>query len=234
MLKIYEVGGCVRDALLGIQSKDIDFAVEAPCFSAMKEQFMGEGIRVFQENPEFLTIRARFPQSHINSGLVADFVLCRKERGFSNARHPDEVEPGTIWDDLARRDFTVNAMARCLESGKLLDPHNGQQDLNSSILHCVGNADARFTEDALRVLRALRFSITKKLHIHSSVWDALQNPNLPPLLVSVSTDRKREELSKMFRADTLGAFRLIAELPQPLQEAIFADTALWLKPTTEQ
>lgn len=233
-IRIFEVGGCVRDELLGVPSKDIDFAVEAPSFSAMKEHFQVQGFKVFLENPEFLTVRAKFPQSHPRAGLVADFVLCRQERGYSDARHPDEVEPGSIWDDLARRDFTVNAMARCVESGELLDPHGGQADLEARVLRCVGSAEERFSEDALRSLRALRFSITKGFQVHETVWAAFHDPALPGRLGAVSTERKREELAKAFRADTLATIRLVASLPAALQDAIFADAALWLKPTTAQ
>lgn len=230
----FEVGGCVRDALLGVQSKDIDFAVEAPSFQAMKEFFTAQGFQIFLETPEHQTLRAKFPKGHPNEGMVADFVLCRKESGYSDGRHPDEVQPGSIFDDLARRDFTVNAIARNLATGELLDPHNGQQDLADRVLRCVGSAKKQIAEDPLRALRAVRLSLTKGLRLHEDVVAALHDPELPGRLASVSTDRKREELAKAFKANTLAAFRLIASLPPALQEAIFADSALWLKPTTEQ
>lgn len=226
-MKLFQVGGCVRDELLGVPSKDIDFAVEAPSFMAMKEEMISRGFGVFQESPQFFTIRAKFPDSK----LVADFVMCRKESGFSNGRHPDQVEAGTIHDDLARRDFTVNAIAKCVESGELIDPHNGVQDLKDKQLRAVGKAQERFREDALRCLRALRFSITKELEIHPEVWRAFDLPELPSLLSSVSVERKREELGKAFAADSLRAMRLLMALPPALQEAIFADKSLWLKPT---
>jgi tRNA nucleotidyltransferase (CCA-adding enzyme) len=226
-MKLFEVGGCVRDELLGMPSKDIDFAVEAPSFMAMREEMIRRGFSIFQESPQFLTIRAKFP----NQRLVADFVLCRKESGFSNGRHPDHVEPGTIYDDLARRDFTINAIAKCVESGTIIDPHNGVQDLKNKQLRAVGNAQERFSEDALRCLRALRFSITKDLEIHPEVWRAFDLPELPSLLSSVSVERKREELGKAFAADSLRAMRLLMGLSPALQEAIFADGNLWLKPT---
>lgn len=125
MIRIFEVGGCVRDEILGVPSKDIDFAMEAPSFQAMKEYMEAENFKIFLETPEYFTIRAKFP----NSSLVADFVLCRKEFGYSNNRHPDLVEVGTIYDDLSRRDFTINAIAKSLDSGEFLDPHNGIDDL---------------------------------------------------------------------------------------------------------
>lgn len=226
-IKLFEVGGCVRDEILGVPSKDIDFAAEAPSFAAMKEEMAIQGFRIFQESPQFFTIRAKFP----DKPLVADFVLCRKEEGFSNGRHPDKVEAGTILDDLARRDFTVNAIAKDVDSGELIDPHGGIRDLGAKKLRAVGNAEERFREDALRCLRALRFAITKQLEIDAAIWRAFDLPELPPLLGAVSVERKREELGKAFAANSLEAMRLLMLLPKPLQEAIFKESSLWLKPT---
>lgn len=228
MLKIFEVGGCVRDALLGIPSKDIDFAVEAESFESMEKEFESRGFRVFQRNPQFFTIRAKFPDKN----LVADFVLCRRDVG-GDGRHPEAVVAGTIFDDLSRRDFTVNAIARD-EQGRLIDPHNGVADLKNQLIRCVGDPNRRFEEDALRVLRALRFSITKNFQIDASIWKAFNNEKLPVLMQKVSTERKREELEKMFKADSLRSIDLIASLPTDLKAAIFVDVGLWLKPTLEK
>lgn len=228
MIRIFEVGGCVRDEILGVPSNDVDFAMEAPSFQAMKDYMESKNFKIFLETPEFFTIRARFPTNN----LVADFVLCRKESGYSNNRHPDLVEPGTIYDDLSRRDFTINAIAKSLESGEFLDPHNGIEDLKNRILRTVGDPRDRFNEDSLRILRALRFSITKSLVIDPSIWQALKYFN-PEILASVSTERKREELTKMFKADSLASIRLINKLPDGLQSAIFENN-LWLKATLEK
>lgn len=164
--------------------------------------------------------------------MVADFVLCRKESGSTDSRHPDLVEPGTIFDDLQRRDFTMNAIAECDETGNIIDPHGGILDLRQKLLRAVGNAEDRFNEDSLRILRAIRFSITKDLTIHTDIWQAFEKID-PRKLASVSTDRKREELNKMFAADSLKSLRLIGELPDELQDAIFSDGKVWLKATTE-
>jgi len=107
MIKLFEVGGHVRDGLLGIKSKDIDMAVEAPSWEAMREFVKHNTKKIFLEKEEFLTIRA---MGH--DGLPKDFVLCRKDGAYSDGRRPDTVEAGTIFDDLARRDFTVNAIAK--------------------------------------------------------------------------------------------------------------------------
>src|SRR5687768_11467708 len=103
-IRFFRVGGCVRDELLGIESKDIDFAVEADSFEAMRDAVHARCSKVFLETPEFLTIRGLDP----DIGAV-DFVLCRKDGPTKDGRRPEFVEPGTILDDLARRDFTVNA-----------------------------------------------------------------------------------------------------------------------------
>lgn len=227
-MKLYKVGGCVRDTFLGMPSKDIDYAVEASSFDQMRQEMIDKGFNIFLETPQFLTIRAKYP----NSKMVADFVLCRKESGSTDSRHPDLVEPGTIFDDLQRRDFTMNAIAECDETGNIIDPHGGILDLRQKLLRAVGNAEDRFNEDSLRILRAIRFSITKDLTIHTDIWQAFEKID-PRKLASVSTDRKREELNKMFAADSLKSLRLIGELPDELQDAIFSDGKVWLKATTE-
>ncbi len=103
MVKIYLVGGSIRDQLLGLKSKDLDYAVEAGSYEEMRD-YIKENGKIFLETPEYLTIRA-----HLKNGEPADFVLCRKDGEYSDGRRPDKVTPGTLYDDLARRDFTVNA-----------------------------------------------------------------------------------------------------------------------------
>ena len=193
-------------------------------FSRKKDK----GFTVFLETPEFLTARARFP----NSKEVGDFVLCRQEIG-GNGRHPDKVEPGTIYTDLARRDFNMNVMAIDVETGALIDPFNGQKDIRDKIITCVGNAEDRLQEDALRVLRALRFSVTLNFQIDNQILEVIQSKSriLANLIEEkVSSDRIREELEKMFIVDSFESFRLLARLPLNIQKVLFKDN-LWLKPT---
>jgi tRNA nucleotidyltransferase/poly(A) polymerase len=237
IIRIYEVGGCVRDQLLGVPTKDIDYTVIAPSFSAMRDHLKEAGFEIFVETPQYLTIRARFPRGSMFfanrniEGMTGDFVMARKEGEYTDGRHPDEVTPGTLFDDLQRRDFTVNAMAKD-ELGTLIDPHNGQRDLGYKILRAVGNVEDRFREDALRSLRAIRFAITKGFIFHQSVDHALRSEWLPSLLASVSVERRREELLRAFKHDTRETLWLLSDYPV-LQEAIFAD-GLWLKPSLEQ
>lgn len=223
MVKFYKVGGCVRDELLGRKCKDIDYSVEAPSFDAMREEILDRGGEIFVENPEFLTIRAKV------FGMGAcDFVLCRKDGVYYDGRHPESVEPGTIYDDLARRDFTMNAIAKC-GPGQYLDPHKGMLDISNKLIKCVGNPHERFNEDALRLLRALRFAIVLGFDLDAGVHDCLRNPDYTDALMFVSIERIREEMLKAFKHDTLATLRLLGQYPK-LEEIVFSGS-LWLMPT---
>ena len=222
----FRVGGFVRDSILGVRSKDIDYAVEAPSYDAMRDDIIAQGGKIFLEKPEFQTIRAKL------NGDDADFVLCRRDGAYSDGRRPDEVFPGTIDDDLARRDFTMNAIAQRLD-GSYYDPHNGQADIEQGFIRCVGDPIERFEEDSLRLLRAMRFSISKNFDLHPSVEACLDNRRLIGLLSNVSQERIREELGKCFRANTLATLFFL-ERHDCLRDQIFADATLWLEPTNKQ
>lgn len=226
MIKIYQVGGSIRDELLGVKSKDLDFAVEAPSFEAMEKYIVENGGQIYLSNPEFYTIRANF------RGVAADYVLCRKDGVYTDGRRPDKVEAGTIFDDLSRRDFCCNAIAKC-EDGTLYDPYGGIQDIKDKVIRCVGKACDRFMEDSLRVLRAIRFSITKNFSLDIEVVQQIHSQVIINQLRNVSQDRIREELHKCFRANTLRTLQLL-EYYSALRDAIFPDGGgIWLKPTTE-
>jgi len=234
-ITLYEVGGCVRDSLLGIKSKDVDFScvVEGvdtveEAYDEMRAEVLRRGGKVYLETPQFYTIRAKVP------GLGdVDLVLARHEEGYSDGRHPDFVRPGTLEEDLRRRDFTVNALARG-EDGVIIDLFGGVDDLKKRILRPVGVAADRFREDPLRVFRAFRFEITKGLYI----WDiSAFRMELAGLLLnrafdSVSTDRIREELDKAFRHDSVGAM-LKLSYDYPILLGIMNERKLWLKVTSE-
>jgi tRNA nucleotidyltransferase/poly(A) polymerase len=236
---LYAVGGSVRDELLGLPTKDYDFTAVVQgedtvegAWNALRVHLLGNGFETFLETPQFFTIRARFPGGHEYAGMTADFVLARQEGPYSDGRHPDWVAPGTLLDDLARRDFTVNAMARDL-NGKLLDPFGGQFDLQDRLLKTVGSPFNRFREDALRALRAVRFSVTKGMALDRAVVDALTSEWLPGMVARVSVERRRAELLTALRHDTLATMDLLYSLTPEFREAVFED-GLWLKPTTEK
>jgi tRNA nucleotidyltransferase (CCA-adding enzyme) len=226
-VRMYYVGGFVRDKILGVVSKDIDFAVVAPSYEAMKCEIVRRGGSIFIEHPEYFTIRAKLPQYN----QVADFVLCRKDGEYVDGRRPEEVIHGTLEDDLARRDFTMNAIA-IDENGTYIDPHNGIEDLNHGLIRCVGDTRTRFTEDHLRLLRAVRFAITKKMMWHYDIVECLHDADLVDNLKYVAVDRIRSELYKCFLCDSSLTIEILAEL-RYVREAVFS-TELWLKPTTEQ
>jgi tRNA nucleotidyltransferase/poly(A) polymerase len=231
MIKFYKVGGAVRDGLQGLVPKDIDYAVEAPSFQAMREEVLARGGKIFLETPQFLTIRALLPKLG-----ATDYVLCRKDGAYSNGRHPDTVEVGTIYDDLARRDFTCNAIAEQVDHEgktiKVIDPWGGQADLQAGILKAVGDAEARLSEDKLRAFRAMRFAITKQFQMDARLFSAIGNLQ-ENTFAAISTERIREELRKMFAADSYKAFpMLFFTFPNLLK--VVKGRGIWFDPTTKQ
>lgn len=243
--QIYTVGGCVRDKILGLDSKDIDFTFVLPDlnqtvdqgFQYMKYWMEGGGYEIFLETPEMFTIRAKFPQWHKNSGMVADFVLARKEIGYEQGTRRPILVLGTLEDDLVRRDFTLNAMAED-EDGKLIDLFKGQEDLSAGILKTPRNPHITMMDDPLRLMRALRFSITKGFKIDTSIWDAiLEQPEiLEKLEKVVSAERIREEVFKMMKHDTVESLKLIGKVDNAIPgfTSLIFSRGLWLKPTFEK
>lgn len=221
-ISIYEVGGAVRDEIMGIPSNDVDFAVTAPSYEAMRQHLIDQGFKIFTEDPKFNTIRARPPEGHplLERTTSADFVLARRDAPTGDGRRPDYTEPGTLADDLARRDFTVNAIAKDAK-GDLIDPHNGQADIASRTLRFVGDPMQRVDEDGLRVLRGFRFMVTKDLTADPATWDALTSPKAAERLGSVSKERIANELTKMFDHDTQASIKLLSTLPDETLRAIF-------------
>jgi len=225
--KIYLVGGYVRDNLLGIESNDIDLACEAPSYKDMLDWVEQSHKKVFLSSEKYLTVRALGHDS-----FIYDYVLCRKDASYSDGRRPDSVESGTIYEDLARRDFTIGAMGYDLETGDLLDPHGGQEDIKAMKLRCVGSAEKRFKEDALRIVRAIRFST--KFMPDGEIKAVLRDGKWASSLESISRDRMREEIAKSFKADTPGTIVVLGNLVHPqIVEAIFRED-IWLLATVKK
>lgn len=161
----YAVGGCVRDSLLGIEPHDWDLCTAAPP-EAMKKVFAGE--RVIETGLKHGTLTLLAPSGPL------EITTFRTESGYSDCRHPDRVSfVRDIHADLARRDFTVNAMAYSPVRG-LRDDFGGREDLRNGVLRCVGDPGERFREDALRILRALRFAARFGLTIEEKTAAALR------------------------------------------------------------
>jgi len=243
MAKIFKVGGCIRDKFLNIDSKDIDFTfvceqsqtVEQGWLE-MKSWMLERGFEIFLETPDCFTIRAKFPKDHKFTGLVADFVMARKEVGYVEGTRRPILELGTLEDDLVRRDFTLNALAEDID-GNIIDLFGGIEDLKAGILRTPLDAKTTMMDDPLRILRALRFTITKDFQMHMDIWDAMKQPKiLQKLEQTVSHERIREELLKMFQCNTARTFRLLSDVDQDIPgflELIFKD-GMWLQPTTKK
>ena len=140
MAKIFKVGGCVRDRLLGVDTNDIDFTFVCDESTTVDEGWgemvswlMDSKFEIFLKTPECFTIRAKFPKGHQFEGLVADFVMARKEVGYIDGTRRPILELGTLEDDLLRRDFTLNAMAEDVD-GNLIDIFGGVNDLKIGLL----------------------------------------------------------------------------------------------------
>lgn len=250
--KIYKVGGCVRDHLLGVKAKDIDYAFEfsddflskfktiSPdmFYDRMNEILHSEGFEIFLETPSCFTTRARFPQGHEFEGEVADFVMCRKEEYLdANSRVPT-VSMGSLLDDLSRRDFTINTIAMD-EDGNIIDPFNGIQDIKQRTLRCPIDVTQSFNDDPLRMLRALRFSITKKFFMSHEVERVIKEDleMWEKFSEVVSSERVREELTKMMKFDSITTMSLLVHFdktsPISILKRIFRDE-MWLMPTTKK
>jgi len=244
MPQIFKVGGCVRDKFLGLDSKDIDFTfvldeldqtVEQG-FQIMTDWMTERGFEIFLSTPSCFTIRARFPKDHQFTGLVADFVMARKEVGYVEGTRQPILELGTLHDDLLRRDFTVNAIAED-EDGVLIDPFHGVQHIRERILVTPLPAAQTMMDDPLRILRALRFSITKDFDITHDILMAMKQPDiLEKLELVVSAERIREEVLKMMKHDTVKTLKMLNavdhEIVPGFTQLVFG-RGLWLKPTFE-
>lgn len=187
----YAVGGCVRDSLLGLTPADYDL-----CTDAKPE----ETARVFAAHQLL-----HHGQKHGTVGVVLDtqvfeITTFRTEGSYGDSRHPDWVSfVRHVEEDLARRDFTVNAMAYNPATG-YVDPFGGQQDLEKKVLRTVGDPEARFREDALRILRGARFSARFRLIPEDSTMEAMKK--MAPLLDRIARERVFDELCKLLCSAT--------------------------------
>lgn len=243
LFNFYEVGGKVRDEILGLQSKDVDY-VAVPnevllekyksayeMFVVLESYLNSEKFEIFLSTPDCFTIRAKFPKNHKYQG-VADFVMARKEIGYVPETRTPIVRPGTLFDDLERRDFTLNALAKD-EDGNIIDYFDGMDDLKNGILRTPLPTEKTFDDDPLRILRAIRFSITKGFKIPATMAITIDCYNYEKRMGVVSTERVREELLKCFKHDTLETLKVLNEFPM-LRNYIFKNNILWLKPTLEK
>lgn len=199
----FAVGGCVRDALLGLPPQDWDIATAA---LPREVETVFADCRVVETGLRHGTVTVLF------DGQPLEITTYRVDGAYADGRHPDGVTfTPSLSEDLKRRDFTVNAMAWHPESG-LFDPFDGKKDLKNGVLRCVGEATCRFHEDALRILRALRFAATYGFVIEKDTAVAVRA--LAARLHMVSAERVREELFKLICGRW--AHRVLREFPTVL------------------
>ena len=203
----YAVGGCVRDSLLGRTAHDWDL-----CTSALPQQVM-ELFGAEQCIPTGLqhgTVTIKY------GGQLYETTPFRTEGSYTDGRHPDAVQfVPDVREDLARRDFTINAMAYNEAEG-LVDPFGGQKDLQNGLLRAVGEPQQRFTEDALRILRLYRFAARFGFALDAATARAARQ--LAPHLDCISAERIQEELAKLLAAPQPGAYLEPAVLAVVLPE----------------
>lgn len=182
----YLVGGCVRDFLLGKEPSDFDITT-----SALPEETMA----VFAADRVIPTGLQHGTVTVLHDGMAAEITTYRTETTYADGRHPDSVSfSRDLGDDLCRRDFTVNAMAMDA-AGNIVDLYGGRADLDAKIIRAVGDPTLRFTEDALRILRAFRFAAKLGFTIEKNTLDAAIT--LAPRLTLVSRERVFAELEKL-------------------------------------
>lgn len=244
--KFYEVGGKIRDELLGLTNKDVDY-VAVPnkllldayadktvgeLFQELTRYLQEEKFEIFLITPDCFTIRARFPKDYPYQG-VADFVMARKELGYIPGTRTPIVVPGNLYDDLSRRDFTVNALAKDPDTGEIIDYFNGVEDIKRRCLRTPLDTEVTLDDDPLRVLRAIRFMITKDFLLDSDLDAGIMYYPYEEKMGVVSEERIREELFKCFKHSTLKTLKVL-ETYDTLRDYVFTKTNLWLKPTNEQ
>lgn len=189
------VGGCVRDLLLDRNPKDWDIAT-----NATPEEIIRLFPKTFYGN-EYGTVGVVNEDSNDDRLKVVEITPYRLESGYSDFRRPDKVEWGrNIEEDLARRDFTINALAYNIEKGGLLDPFGGQIDIEKKLIRAVGRPEERFSEDALRMLRALRLASELNFAIEYETQTAITKE--AHLLQHISRERIRDEFIKIIMSDT--------------------------------
>ncbi len=163
--------------------------------------------------------------------------MARKEVGYVLGTRKPILELGTLYDDLIRRDFTLNALARDMD-GNIIDHFNGLEHLKKGLLVTPLNPMKTMMDDPLRILRALRFSVTRGFEVSTDIMEAMKQPDiLDKLKTTVSQERIREEVTKMMKYDTLLTMKLLVDIDREFikgfLDVVFRDN-MWLKPTTEK
>lgn len=189
--EIYIVGGVTRDLIMGRVANDWDFTTSARPDQILK--VVAGGLY----NNEFGTVFTPNPK---NPEKPYEITTFRTEEGYSDFRHPDKVSWGkTLKEDLSRRDFTINALAFD-KNLKIIDHYNGQKDIKDKLIRTVGDAGERFSEDALRMMRAIRIASELKFEIEEKTFDAIKKN--ASLINKIAKERIKKELFKTLASPT--------------------------------
>ncbi len=234
IFNFYIVGGYVRDKLLGLKSSDVDYVVVLKeelkksekdinlIYDQLCDCLSQNNHIIFQKYPQTFCVKAK----NKLTSEVADFVLARKEIGYDFDSRKPRIVLGTLYDDLIRRDFTINALA--LEPGTdvVIDVCGGLDDLKSGILRTPLDPNITLLDDPLRVIRGFRFNVGLNFIIEEKFLTAIKNPEIwIKFLKVVSADRIRNELNKMFTCNTIKTLNILYEIREinPLAfEGIFS------------
>ena len=212
----YLVGGCVRDMYLGRTPHDFDITTNAST-DQIKARLSAAHIPFTTVGEKYGTIVAR-----IADGREYEITTYRQDQSYEDGRHPTAIKPAaTLYEDLSRRDFTINAMAYDPVEKQLIDPFGGQHDCDKKLIKAVGNPDKRFAEDGLRIMRAMRFAVTLGFGTDVKTFEAMINNRAR--LDMVSKERITDEFRKIFTSkmpvkDTFTTERpIIAQIIPELQ-----------------
>ena len=187
---VYLVGGAVRDMLMRKEVHDYDLATDAT-----PEQVMKIFKKVIPTGIQHGTVTI------LIFGMQLETTTFRTEADYSDGRHPDKVEYArTIEEDLSRRDFTMNAIAADLRTGKIKDPFHGRRDIRKKIIRTVGNSTERFTEDGLRPVRAIRFAGQLGFKIDDETFKAFADEDVIRKTKSISIERFHDEFCKIMKS----------------------------------
>jgi len=220
----YLVGGCVRDLLIGREPKDWDIATDARP-EEIQKIFPDS---VYENNFGTVGVKTRSKKEKLK---IIEITTFRSEGVYSDKRHPDRISfAKTIEEDLARRDFTINALALDIAGKKnskseITDPYDGQKDLDKKVIRAVGDPNQRFNEDALRLLRAIRFATELNFTIEPATAEAIQKNS--DKLQLIAKERIRDEFSKIILSDRakegvelLEKYNLLQHIIPELREGI--------------
>ncbi len=225
----YAVGGSVRDLLMGKETNGWDFTTNARPEEILNlfpdsfydNQFGTVGVKIYKSDKHTNPTNNSYTEESPTD--IYEITTYRSEKGYSDHRHPDTIAWGeTIEEDLARRDFTINAIA--FDGTDMVDPHGGRGDLTKRLIRAVGDPHTRFAEDALRLMRAVRIASELGFMIEEATLGAIKNNT--QLLTTISAERIRDELMRLlssaFAADGILLLKntgILAHILPELDEA---------------